>query len=91
MRNGEGADAARAASGGGVPAPDHEPSQDDHLLRRGRLGVAGYSSDEIQLSARQPLIALKAKMTGRSPIGELLRGWVRRPRAGGRHQELFPG
>jgi len=61
------------ASGGGVPAPGHEPVEDDHLLRRGRLLVAGHGGDEIQLPARQPPIALKAEVTGRSPVREVLR------------------
>src|SRR4051795_8000668 len=91
MRNGKGVDAARAASGSSVPAPGHEPLEDDQLLHRGRLLVAGHGGDEIQLPARQRSIALKAEVTGPEPIGELLRGWVRRPRADGRHQELFPG
>src|SRR3954471_3540619 len=83
--------ASATAASGGVPAPRHGPSEDDHLLRRGRLGVAGYGGDEIQLPARQPLIALQAEVTGPAPIGEVLRGWVRRSLAGGRHQEFFPG
>src|SRR4051794_19061753 len=88
MRNG---DAARAASGSGVAAPGHEPVEDDQLLRRGRLLVARQGGDEIQLPARQQPIALKAEVTGPAPIDELLRGWVLRPLAGGRHQELVPG
>src|SRR4051794_20764240 len=80
-----------AASGGGGAAPGHEPVEDDQLLRRGRLCVAGHSGDEIQLPARQRPIALKAEVTGPAPIGELLREWVRRPLMGGWHQQLFPG
>src|SRR4051812_34553260 len=79
-----------AVSGGGVPAPGHEPLEDDQLLHRRRLLVAGHGGDEIQLPARQQPIALKAEVTGRAPIAELLRGWVRWPLAGGRHQELVP-
>src|SRR4051812_3572170 len=63
MRNG---DAARAASGGGVAAPGHEPVEDDQLLRRGRLGVARHGGDKIQLPARQRPIALKAEVNRRS-------------------------
>ena len=48
MRNGEGDDAASAASGGGVAAPGHEPLEDDQLLRRGRLVVAGHGGDELR-------------------------------------------
>jgi|tagenome__1003787_1003787.scaffolds.fasta_scaffold20393460_1 hypothetical protein len=36
----------------GVPAPGHKPLEDDQLLRRGRLCVAGYGGDEIQLLNR---------------------------------------
>src|SRR3954452_22091121 len=68
------AECMRAASG--VPAPGHEPVEDDQLLRRGRLFVAGHGGDEIQLPARQRPIALKAEVTGPAPIGELLRGWI---------------
>ena len=45
MRNGEGVDAARVASGGGVPAPGHEPLEDDQLLHMAQAKELRFGQD----------------------------------------------